>query len=134
MRLVDDTEIGIPAEQLTTSDLFRELASVHRTRHETFRHGSQQSLEHHNARMAELEAEYLRRFPEREVDPERLAEGARDRGNGGSPYSARTGADQPWDPEDLVAAEGRDPTPENLSRARRELADEGPAAIERTVP
>lgn len=46
----------------------------------------------------------------------------------------RTGADQPWEPEDLAVAEGQDPTPENIERARRELADEGPAAIEKTVP
>jgi hypothetical protein len=46
----------------------------------------------------------------------------------------RTGADQPWDPEDLAVAEGRDPTPENVERARRELEEDGPAAIERTVP
>ncbi len=46
----------------------------------------------------------------------------------------RTGAEQPWDPEDLAVAEGRDPTPRNVDRARRELAAEGPAAIERTVP
>jgi len=46
----------------------------------------------------------------------------------------RTGADQPWDPEDLAVAEGRDPTPENVERARRELDRDGPAAIERTVP
>jgi hypothetical protein len=46
----------------------------------------------------------------------------------------RTGADQPWDPEDLAVAEGRDATPENVERARRELAEDGAAAIERTVP
>lgn len=46
----------------------------------------------------------------------------------------RTGAEQPWDPEDLAVAEGRDPTPENIERARRELEKYGPAAIERTVP
>ena len=46
----------------------------------------------------------------------------------------RTGAEQPWDPEDLAVAEGRDPTPENVERARRELERDGPAAIERTVP
>jgi hypothetical protein len=46
----------------------------------------------------------------------------------------RTGADQPWDPEDLALAQGRDPTPENIERARRELEEWGPAAIERTVP
>jgi hypothetical protein len=46
----------------------------------------------------------------------------------------RTGSDQPWDPEDLAVAEGRDPTPENVERARKELEEDGPAAIERTVP
>jgi hypothetical protein len=46
----------------------------------------------------------------------------------------RTGAEQPWDPEDLAVAEGRDPTPENIERSRRELEELGPAAIEKTVP
>ena len=46
----------------------------------------------------------------------------------------RTGADQPWDPIDLAEAQGRDPTPENIERARRELERDGAAAIERTVP
>jgi hypothetical protein len=46
----------------------------------------------------------------------------------------RTGSDQPWDPEDLAAAEGRDPTPENVQRAREELDRDGPAAVERTLP
>ncbi|MCY1140538.1 hypothetical protein OWR29_21280 [Actinoplanes sp. Pm04-4] len=46
----------------------------------------------------------------------------------------RTGADQPWDPEDLAVAEGRDPTPANVERAREELERDGAAAIERTVP
>jgi hypothetical protein len=46
----------------------------------------------------------------------------------------RTGAEQPWDPEDLAVAEGHDPTPANVERARRELEEEGPAAIERNVP
>lgn len=52
----------------------------------------------------------------------------------GEEPTVRTGAEQPWDPEDLAVAEGRDPTPENVERARRELAEDGPAAIERTVP
>jgi len=47
---------------------------------------------------------------------------------------ARTGADQPWDPEDLAEAEGQDPTPENVRRAAEELEEEGPAAIEKNVP
>jgi hypothetical protein len=52
----------------------------------------------------------------------------------GEEPAVRTGAEQPWDPEDLAVAEGRDPTPENVERARRELEEDGPAAIERTVP
>lgn len=46
----------------------------------------------------------------------------------------RTGADQEWDPADVAVAEGRDPTPENIERARKELEREGPAFIERIVP
>ena len=46
----------------------------------------------------------------------------------------RTGAEQPRDPEDLAVAEGRDPTPEHLDRARQELERDGAAPIERTVP
>jgi hypothetical protein len=46
----------------------------------------------------------------------------------------RTGADQPWDPEDLAVAKGRDPTPRNVEHARRELEELGPAAVEKTVP
>ncbi len=46
----------------------------------------------------------------------------------------RTGAEQAWDPEDLAVAQGKDPTPENIARARAELERDGAAAIERTVP
>jgi hypothetical protein len=52
----------------------------------------------------------------------------------GEETGLRTGADQPWDPEDLAVAHGWDPTPENIERARRELERDGPAAIEKTVP
>jgi hypothetical protein len=67
---------------LTNDDLRRELASPHRSRHETFRHetfrhetfrhGTDDALAHHDRRTAELERGYLRRFPDREVDPHRL--------------------------------------------------------------
>jgi hypothetical protein len=63
---------GVPPRQLSDDDLLRELASVHRTRNDTLRHGSEDALVEHNRRMAELEAEYLHRFPEREVDTARL--------------------------------------------------------------
>ncbi|MEV4510643.1 hypothetical protein AB0K00_16945 [Dactylosporangium sp. NPDC049525] len=53
---------------------------------------------------------------------------------GGRAVNVRTGADQPWDPEDLAVAEGRDPTPKNIERSRRKLEELGAAAIERTVP
>ncbi|HWG99526.1 MAG TPA: hypothetical protein VNV66_09425 [Pilimelia sp.] len=58
--------------------------------------------------------------PMDEPDPERMV--------------FRTGAEQPWEPEDLAAAKGLDPTPANIERCRRELAELGPAAIERVVP
>jgi hypothetical protein len=204
---------GVSALDLTDEELLRELAELHRTRHETLRHGSDQALEMHDERLTELEGEYLRRYPEREVDPQRLRTGARTRpaqiraledteqvawavddeapvpalassggevdrqlgyrepdaaagpgpretagpgrfaGAGrtgargdtapgpaprgtGAPGSApaRTGAEQEWDPVDLAIAEGRDPTPRNIERARQELARDGSAAIERTTP
>jgi hypothetical protein len=52
----------------------------------------------------------------------------------GQPHLPRTGAEQPWDPEDLTEAEGRDPTPANVARSKRALEEEGPAAIDKTVP
>ncbi|MEO3776953.1 hypothetical protein ABGB16_08880 [Micromonospora sp. B11E3] len=55
-------------------------------------------------------------------------------GTGAAGPTIRTGAEQPWDPEDLVAARGQDLTPENIERARRDLAELGRAAVERTVP
>ena len=70
---------GIPPSELSTDALIRELGQLHRTRDETFRHGSAQALDEHNARMAAIEAEYLLRFPEREVDEQRTRSGARTR-------------------------------------------------------
>ena len=69
-------------------------------------------------------------------EPEPEADLIRDPLGGGSGGAGafRTGAEQPWDPEDLAVAQGHDPTPANVERARRELADEGPSAVERTVP
>jgi len=60
--------------------------------------------------------------------------GATGTGTEGAADNIRTGAEQPWDPEDLVLARGQDLTPENIERARRDLAELGRAAIEKTVP
>jgi hypothetical protein len=70
---------GIPAEDLDQQALLRELEQLHATRHETLRHGSTEALAHHTERTTELEQEYLRRYPQREVDPERTRSGARER-------------------------------------------------------
>ncbi|MEN3308250.1 MAG: hypothetical protein V7603_4452 [Micromonosporaceae bacterium] len=69
--------MGVPPAELTDADLCRELGHLHETRADTFRHGSAQALAHHDERTALLEDEYLRRFPDREVDPLRLRAGAR---------------------------------------------------------
>lgn len=70
-------DIGVAAIELTEADLMRELRHLHSTRHETFLHGSRDSLLEHTARTFELEKEYLRRHPERDVDPRRTRAGSR---------------------------------------------------------
>jgi Family of unknown function (DUF6158) len=70
---------GVPAGQLTDDDLLRELTELHRTRTDAVRYGSDHALDRHTGRTAELEKEYLRRFPGREIDPERMRAGARQR-------------------------------------------------------
>lgn len=72
---------GISPAGLAEVDLCRELEHLHRTRHETFLHGSPDALREHTSRTAELEQEYLHRHPEREVDPARTRSGARDVGS-----------------------------------------------------
>ena len=64
----DDADAGVAPEDLSTGELIRELSQLHGTRHATFRHGSAGALDDHNARTAQLEAEYLARFPDREVE------------------------------------------------------------------
>lgn len=68
---------GVPGADLAEEDLLRELAQLHTTRNDTFLHGSGDALAAHTARTAELEDEYLRRHPERDVDPQRLRAGSR---------------------------------------------------------
>jgi Family of unknown function (DUF6158) len=68
------TEAGIDPAGLADDDLFRELGSLHRTRLQTLRHGPDAALENHLRRTAELETEYLARYPGREIDPARLTQ------------------------------------------------------------
>jgi hypothetical protein len=70
---------GIDPTKLDDERLIRELQSLYDTRMETLRHGSDDALDHSTRRLRELEHEYVRRRPEREVDPERLRDGARER-------------------------------------------------------
>lgn len=72
--------MGIDPRELSDADLLRELETIHRTRHDTLLHAPMDALSAHSVRMAELEAEYLRRHPERPVTPGRTREGARARG------------------------------------------------------
>jgi hypothetical protein len=72
--------LGVAPPDLTNDDLYRELENLYETRIDTLRHGSEDALATHTRRTAELEREYLRRYPEREVDPGRLRDGARERG------------------------------------------------------
>ena len=74
---------GVAGPDLAEEDLLRELKRLHETRHETFLHGGSDALMRHTSRTAELESEYLRRHPEREVDPNRLRSGARARADDG---------------------------------------------------
>jgi len=70
---------GVPPEELDEADLLQELASLHRTRHDTFLHASTQALQRHSERTRELELEYLRRHPGRDIHESRLRDGARAR-------------------------------------------------------
>jgi hypothetical protein len=69
---------GVAPEQLTDEDLERELEHLHETRHDTFLHGSEDALQAHTTRTAELEGEYLRRNPDRVVDARRTRHGSRE--------------------------------------------------------
>ncbi|TJZ58933.1 hypothetical protein FCH28_01905 [Streptomyces piniterrae] len=50
------------------------------------------------------------------------------------PTELYTGAERPFDPEDLVKASGREPTPDNLKWAKRLIDEKGVAALERYLP
>jgi hypothetical protein len=70
---------GVDPSELSDEDLMRELTHLLDTRLDALRHAADQALDEHTRRTAALEAEYLRRWPDREVDRERLRAGARDR-------------------------------------------------------
>ncbi len=72
--------MGVDPRALEDEDLFRELRHLHQTRSDALFHGSDDALERHTSRTEELEREYLERFPDRHIDPERLRSGARMRG------------------------------------------------------
>jgi hypothetical protein len=87
-------ELGIDPAEFTDDDLMRELRSLHRTRLDTLRHGSEAALDHHLRRTADLETEYLTRHPGREVDPNRLRAGDDSPASRADPGAGRVG---PWD-------------------------------------
>jgi hypothetical protein len=68
------TELGVDPAALGDEDLFRELASLYRARLATLRHGPEAALDNHFRRTADLETEYMARYPGREVDPSRLTQ------------------------------------------------------------
>ncbi|MEU2156195.1 MULTISPECIES: DUF6158 family protein [unclassified Streptomyces] len=70
---------GVAPRQLEEAQLLKELEAVHRTRHETLLHGSDDALATHTVRMKELEGEYLRRHPDRAPVAGRTRAGARAR-------------------------------------------------------
>jgi len=70
---------GVDPGRLDDVQLMKELTTIHRTRHDTLLHGSNDALRAHNLRMAQLEGEYLRRHPRRTVLAGRTREGARER-------------------------------------------------------
>ncbi|MEV5981207.1 DUF6158 family protein [Streptomyces sp. NPDC052114] len=75
---------GVDPGRLDDQQLIKELETIHRTRHTTLLHGSNDALRAHNDRMASLEGEYLRRHPRRSVAGSRTRAGARERGGGES--------------------------------------------------
>ncbi|MFH7599198.1 DUF6158 family protein [Streptomyces racemochromogenes] len=73
---------GAAPRKLEEDRLLKELETIHRTRHETLLHGSDDALATHTQRLKELEEEYLRRHPHRAPASGRTREGARARASG----------------------------------------------------
>ncbi|MFE1439570.1 DUF6158 family protein [Streptomyces sp. NPDC058739] len=89
------TMTGVDPGRLDDQQLMKELATIHRTRHDTLLYGSNDALRVHNERMAQLEGEYLRRNPGRSVIASRTRDGARDRATAGRATGAPVGK---WGP------------------------------------
>lgn len=70
---------GVDPGRLSEEELLRELKHLHETRSDALFHGPADAFAAHTNRTRDLEDEYLRRFPERDVDPARLRSGARAR-------------------------------------------------------
>jgi hypothetical protein len=70
---------GVPPSELDDERLTREMEHLHETRTHTVRTGSEDALQAHTERMLELEAEWLRRFPDEGApDPLRTRSGSRE--------------------------------------------------------
>lgn len=61
-------------------------------------------------------------------------DGSKERSTASRPSRLYTGAERPFDPEDLVLASGHDITPERVEAAKRHIAEKGAAALERYLP
>lgn len=59
------TTRGVPASELSDTELERQGAQAHLTRNRVFLHGTAEQFRYHTERMLELEQEYLRRHPKR---------------------------------------------------------------------
>lgn len=57
--------LGRPASELSDEELEQQGKNAHETRNWVFLHGSAEQFATHTARMLELEAEYVRRYPKR---------------------------------------------------------------------
>lgn len=69
---VSKPQRGPTVEQLSEEELLRQLEHLHSTRHEMFLHASTQAMVAHSERQHLLEDEYLRRHPDRDIDPVQL--------------------------------------------------------------
>jgi hypothetical protein len=67
-----DTPAEHPTRSLGDEDLLSDLETLYERRLSTLRHGADAAVESSTRRIGELEQEYLRRFPDREVDPARV--------------------------------------------------------------